>query len=196
MPRLIDYASRWDFVLDSHDLLVFTHGIKSLTLADVAAGAGMSTATLRRLVPSLEALHVSSLRRLERRLGTRHLHRAPSDDPDERCRVTLLESLAISPLHRQDDVVRQAVSALAYDSERVAAAVGGHPCRAARPGGEPSATTARPDVEGDEAVLLTALIDGLNTALLAPQAPLDPATAERVLRTHLERLGRDFPPGA
>jgi AcrR family transcriptional regulator len=109
VPRLIDYASRWDFVLDSHDLLVFNRGIHSLTLADVADGAGMSAATMRRLVTSIAAVHASSLRRIERRRARRHTSLPRTHSQVERGLAGIMIEVAVAPEHRQDDIVRQAI---------------------------------------------------------------------------------------
>ncbi len=115
MPRLVDYAARWDLLRNTLERLIHEQGVRGLSVTAVAREAGLSPATLRRLSPTLAGLQGSVWLAASRRVAGRAMLTRPEPGADVRTRVSeaVARYLPGNEGHRRDLRVMRLLEVLA-----------------------------------------------------------------------------------
>jgi AcrR family transcriptional regulator len=190
MPKIIDYADRYEAVREVVYEIALEQGAEAISTAAVAERLHMSTRTLQRLVASAEALPVLGLQRAERLARNRFLRRSTFPAwlrlPEaERALAMLLDELPGSP-EREDRQVYWALLLGHGDrcdwarSARVEQAEGLATLCAA------SLTGLREDRRAAEVMRLRFLVTGAITEVF--RDPASHAEAERIIRRHVTEV--------
>lgn len=193
MPKLIDHDRRAEEIVDATWRVLASRGVAAASVRNVAAEAGIATASLRRAFPTQSALLAATLEalggRAEARIralpdaGSRLDHAvamlAQTLPLDEERTVEMRVYLALGTANLQDDAVTTAFREL-RDGIDALCAIALELAGVARP----------PEEMRLQIVHLAALVDGLAIQLLQDG---DGEAALAVLREHLRALAAASP---
>ena len=197
VPKLIDHDQRREEIAEATWRVILTRGISAVSIRTVAAQAGISTGSLRHVLPSKSDLLVGAIEHVERRARARIQHHLDEPDPRERALDVLCELLPLDAERRAEMEVTIALVAEAPGDPRIRRArdenyvVVLDACRRALDRLRLAGLTA-PGLDTEQAaVALHALVDGLATHLLVDPSPAFRRQALRVVETFIDGLARD-----
>ncbi len=190
MPRLIDHDARAAEITDAAWRVLVRDGARAVSVRNVAAEAGLATASLRRAFPTQADLLAACLTRIGDRVTARIRALPPCDDPVDGALARLAETmpldddrtiemevyLVLGTVALTDPGLHEAYMAVHGDLARLCGAT----VRAVAP-------TADADDANRRQRHLHALLDGLALHTLHGMAPAD---AMAVLREHLHDIAR------
>ena len=181
MPKLVDYAARFEFIREAVCAVVDRGGAAALTQRSVAEELGISLTTIKRLIDSAESLPSLGLELVQRERRNRARSRRDSGLP--RAVALLLtqlptdeESLAhacvwesVTSAHSRDGRVREFREAWSSELDGLISHISDN------------------QIDDQGRLLLRAVFDGLLQAVIQRRVELEAAHA--ALRAHLDSLG-------
>jgi AcrR family transcriptional regulator len=189
MPRLIDYADRFEAVREVVYEITLEHGVGAVTLEAVAARLFMSPRTVSRLIRSVEVLPLLGLQHAEGRERRRLLRRAAHASRTSRPRSQqALEDLLVQIPGSGDSADRHVwwllVRAHAATAEWAGAALAERERAIAMLCDEALQDISCEKTRALEATRLRLLVSGAITQVC--QAAVDPADALACIRSHVQ----------
>lgn len=191
VPKLIDRDRRGTDITESAWRVLVRGGVGAVSVRNVAAEAGLATASLRRIFPTQATLLAACLILVRDRVTTRVLALPATADPVQWGVVAIAETLPLDDERRLEmEVYLTLGTAALTDPEldtayRIVSDDLVHLCTAVMDRLLPDRPPAR---RRQETTHLYALVDGLALHTLHGD---DPADALEVLQTHLSRLTHD-----
>lgn len=196
VPRLIDHDARREELAEAVWRVLARDGVSGVSVRTVAAEAGVSTGSLRHLLPSKVEMLAAALTLVVERASARFLARAQSPLRTRGDVVALLaEMLPLDDTRRLE--LRAHLALMLESAAHPALAPLRRPLDDAMRTGCRSVLTAadaagllRAHLDLDaEAERLHAIVDGLALHLLGPHGPLDADRALAILEEHLAACG-------
>ncbi|MCS7477727.1 TetR/AcrR family transcriptional regulator [Umezawaea endophytica] len=186
MPKRIDHDLRRRQIAEALWRLVAANGMEAVSLRQVAAGAGVSMGMVQHYFTDKEEMVLFALSSLTEQVGRRVGEAlADQDDPLQRVRAVLVQTLPLDDERRLEARVAVTFLARAPVDEKIAAHLRSGYAEGHAYLVEQLRAAGVPDAE-QEAFRLVALTDGLTAHTLAGHHA--PAEALAVLDEHLARL--------
>lgn len=197
VPKLIDHDQRREEIAEATWQVILAQGISAVSIRTVAAQAGISTGSLRHVLPSKSDLLVASIKRVEHRARARVQRHLDEPDPRRRALAVLCELLPLDAERRAELEVTIALVAEAPGDRRIRRVrdenyeVVLDACRRTIDRLRLAGLTA-PGLDTEQAAItLHALIDGLAVHLLVNPAPAFRHRALRVVEAFIDDLARE-----
>lgn len=192
MPRLIDHDERNEVIARAAIRVLTRDGLAALSVRNLAAEAGIATASLRRAFPTQDALRQFCFDQLRDAVATRIA--ALSGEGTSLVLAVLLELLPLDATRRAEFVAQLQLGSLALTDATLQPSVISLSADVRRACTSAVAELARCDAlaagsdEALEAERLHALLDGLALQLLWEPRADAAGYASRILTRHLDSL--------
>ena len=187
MPRLIDHAERRAELAEAVWRVVLREGVAHVSVRTVAAEAGVSTGSLRHILPTYDELVAAALELVNERVTARVMGLSESLVGKERALAIVAELLPLDAPRRAELEVQLSLIALSFSNRRLAQLRDESDAALLRACHHVLGLIGAADSDL-EAARLYALVDGLALHLIY-RTSLTPAAAMEAVALHLDTLG-------